>query len=84
MTSFREQFSTGYHNKDGELDLSINQSSLIVAILSAGTLIGSVISAPAGDFWGRRISLIIAIGIFCLGVIFQVCSADIPMLVVGR
>ncbi|TLD33100.1 hypothetical protein PspLS_01331 [Pyricularia sp. CBS 133598] len=73
MPSFRDQFNP-----------STSQSSLIVAILSAGTFLGSLISAPMADFIGRRKALHIAIGVFCLGVVFQVCSADIPMLLGGR
>lgn len=85
MPSFRQQFSTGYTDPiDGKPSLSPSQSSLVVAILSAGTFIGALISAPLGDFLGRKKALNLAIGVFCFGVIFQVCSADIPMLLVGR
>jgi MFS family permease len=85
MQSFRERFSTGYVDlTDMKPSLSPSQSSLIVAILSAGTVLGSLISAPLADFFGRRKSLNAAIGVFCFGVIFQVCSSDIPMLLVGR
>ena len=61
-----------------------NQVSLIVSMLSAGTILGALVSAPLGDRFGRRRSLIGAIGIFCFGAIFQVCAADIPLLLVGR
>ena len=84
MTSFKAQFTTGYTDKNGDPAISPSQVSLIVSMLSAGTVLGSLISAPMGDFFGRRRSLISAIGIFCFGVIFQVCASDIPLLLVGR
>ncbi len=84
MKAFLKQFSTGYVDDEGLPALLPSQSSLIVAIRSAGTILGSLLSAPAGDFFGRRKSLIMAIGAFCFGVIFQILSADIPTLVVGR
>ncbi len=83
MPAFRNQFSTGYLEDDMP-NLMPSQSSLIVAILSVGTVVGSLLAAPAGDFCGRRKSLIASVGVFCFGVIFQVCSAAIPMLLVGR
>ncbi|KAI1419942.1 general substrate transporter [Xylaria sp. FL1777] len=84
MTSFRDQFSTGYRNDNGELDLRPNQISITVAILSAGTFAGSLISAPFGDWIGRRLSIIASIGVFILGVIFQVTANALPLLLAGR
>ena len=84
MASFKAQFTTGYTDKSGDPAISPGQVALIVSILSAGTVLGSLISAPMGDIFGRRRSLITAIGIFCFGVIFQVCASDIPLLLVGR
>jgi len=84
MSSFKQQFSTGFKDDKGLPDLRPDQSSLIVAILSVGTVVGALIAAPIGDMFGRRKSLIASVGVFSLGVIFQICSADIPMLIVGR
>ncbi len=82
MPTFQNQFSTSPYDDKPRM-LSPSQSSLIVAMLSAGTVVGSLLAAPVGDWWGRRKSLIASVGVFCFGVIFQVCSADIPM-VAGR
>lgn len=84
MDAFVKQFSTGYHDLDGTLALAPSQTAIIVAILSAGTAIGALIAAPSADIIGRRLSLLISVGIFCFGVIFQVCADAIPMLLVGR
>lgn len=83
MRAFKEQFSTGY-TRNGQPSISPTQTAIIVAILSAGTVVGAMIAAPVGDFWGRRKSLIGAVTAFNFGVIFQVCAQAIPMLVAGR
>ncbi|KAI1375371.1 hexose transporter [Hypoxylon crocopeplum] len=84
MNSFKSQFNTGYVDDDGTLTLSPSQISIIVAILSAGTVAGALFAAPIGDWIGRRISIIASICVFCFGVIFQVCADAIPMLLAGR
>ncbi|KAI1475464.1 hypothetical protein K445DRAFT_8146 [Daldinia sp. EC12] len=84
MDSFKSQFNTGYVDHDGSYDLSPSQISIIVAILSAGTVTGAIIAAPLGDWIGRRISIIASICVFCFGAIFQVCADAIPMLLAGR
>ncbi|KAL3423428.1 MFS monosaccharide transporter [Phlyctema vagabunda] len=86
MDAFQEQFSTGYIDAtDQERNVSPAQSSQVVAILSAGTFCGALLAAPLGDSrMGRRLSLIIAVGIFCLGVLFQTLAMKLPLLVAGR
>lgn len=84
MSEFKQQFGTTCHDENGALDICSKDSSLIVAILSAGTVFGALLAAPAGDTLGRRYTLLIAVGVFCIGAIFQVCAQDTPMLLVGR
>jgi MFS family permease len=84
MDTFKEDFNTGYKDKSGHLNMAPREVALIVAMLSAGTAAGALLSAPIGDRWGRRLSLIVAIGIFCIGGICQVCATGVPLLVVGR
>ncbi|ORY57178.1 general substrate transporter [Pseudomassariella vexata] len=84
MNSFKTQFNTGYVDSTGSINLSPSETSILVAILSAGTFFGALLGAPAGDMIGRRISIIGSVGIFCFGVIFQVCADAIPMMLAGR
>ncbi|ROV94960.1 hypothetical protein VMCG_08329 [Cytospora schulzeri] len=84
MDSFKNTFSTGYRDANGYLAISPSQTAIIVAILSAGTVLGALLAAPIGDYFGRRLSLIAAVTVFNFGVIFQVCAQTIPTLLVGR
>ncbi len=85
MKYWRELFSTGYTNpKDGLPDVTANQTSEIVSILSAGTFFGALLSAPLADLLGRRLAMIFNTGVFTFGVILQTAATAIPMFVAGR
>jgi predicted MFS family arabinose efflux permease len=85
MHAFRQQFSTGYIDpNDKMLQVTPAQSSQIVSILSAGTFFGALLAAPLGDKLGRRLPLMIAVGIFSFGVLLQTIAMQIPMLISGR
>ncbi|RSL52320.1 hypothetical protein CEP51_015080 [Fusarium floridanum] len=85
MRYWRDLFSTGHRNsRDGELDVSSGQSSMIVSILSIGTFFGALTAAPLADRVGRRISLCIGNIIFVAGVALQTASTAIPPFTAGR
>lgn len=84
MSKFKEQFGAHCTDINGNAEICTSDSSIIVAILSAGTAVGALISAPVGDYLGRRIALLLSVAIFTIGAIVQVCAEDIPMLLVGR
>ncbi|KAI4593553.1 glucose transporter [Pestalotiopsis sp. 9143b] len=84
MDAFTKQFSTGFVDDSGSPAFAPSQTAIIVAILSAGTALGALLGAPAADTIGRRWSLMVSVGVFCFGVIFQMCADAIPMLLVGR
>ncbi|KAJ3528994.1 hypothetical protein NM208_g9958 [Fusarium decemcellulare] len=86
MDVFKNQFSTDQRCKDdeGHMDLCPKDSSLVVAILSGGAVVGALVAAPAGDSIGRRKTMLVAVGTFCIGAIFQVCAQATPLLLVGR
>jgi len=58
--------------------------SLIVSILSAGTFFGALAAGDVADWIGRRTTIILGCVIFTIGVVLQVASSTIPLLVVGR
>lgn len=85
MHYWRQLFSTGYINpKDNFPDITSDQSSEIVSILSAGTFFGALSAAPLADTIGRRLGLITSTFVFCFGVILQTASTAIPLFVAGR
>ncbi|KAH0494799.1 hypothetical protein TgHK011_008388 [Trichoderma gracile] len=84
MPYFKDLFSTGYRNPNGELDITATQESAIVSILSAGTFFGALASPLLADFLGRRPALMISTWVFNLGVILQTIATAIPMFLAGR
>ncbi|CAF3142954.1 unnamed protein product [Rotaria sp. Silwood2] len=82
MNYFLQTF--GYRQSDGTYQLTSQDKSLIVSILSAGTFFGALLGYPAGDFLGRRWGLIVACLIFSIGVSFQVAATALPLFVAGR
>lgn len=85
MRYWLDNFSTGYIDPiTGLPGITSGESSLIVSILSAGTLFGALFAAPLADWVGRRIALLISLCVFAFGVILQTASVDIPLFVAGR
>lgn len=85
MPYWLKHFSTGYTDPlTGAPAITSAQQSEIVSILSAGTFFGALTAAPTGDFFGRRLGLMVSIVVFCFGVILQTASTAIPLFVAGR
>lgn len=84
MPYWQDQFSTGYRDSTGHLNVTASQSATIVSILSAGTFFGALTAAPVGDLIGRRFGLIVSTFVFILGVILQAAATQIPLFVAGR
>ncbi len=84
MREFKNQFGTKCTDLRGRIDICPEDSSLIVAILSAGTVIGALLAAPFGDSFGRRYALLIAVGVFCVGAVCQVAAQSASLMLAGR
>ncbi|KAJ9210628.1 hypothetical protein DTO166G4_7771 [Paecilomyces variotii] len=85
MKYWRDHFSTGYINPaDGQPDVTSQQSSMIVSLLSAGTFFGALAAGAIADRIGRRLAMIFESFVFCFGVILQVSATAIPLFVAGR
>lgn len=86
MNAFKQQFggpSTDEDAYNGRL-YQTWEKSLIVSILSAGTFFGALFAGSLADWLGRRATIISGCGVFSVGVILQVASTTIPVLVAGR
>ncbi|EEY22411.1 high-affinity glucose transporter ght2 [Verticillium alfalfae VaMs.102] len=76
FTDFRNRFATGPRDEDGiKTWVSIIQS-LMVSLMSIGTLIGALSGAYTADWWGRRKSLTFGVCIFIVGNIIQITAMD--------
>ncbi|KAM0269649.1 hypothetical protein ACHAQH_009680 [Verticillium albo-atrum] len=76
FTDFRNRFATGPRDEDGiKTWVSIIQS-LMVSLMSIGTLIGALSGAYTADWWGRRKSLAFGVCIFIIGNIIQITAMD--------
>lgn len=45
---------------------------------------GALLAYPIGDKYGRRIGIVLACGIFSIGVALQTASTTLPLFVAGR
>lgn len=68
----------------GAMTLSGPHQSLIVSILSAGTFFGALIAGDCAEIIGRRITIIVGCVIYIIGVVLQVASHSLGLLVAGR
>lgn len=84
MPQFKEEFGSGCTNQPKSMDICPRDSSIIVGILSVGTIVGSLLSAPLGDYFGRRKTLLMSVAVFCVGAVLQVCAQSFAVLLLGR
>ncbi|KAI1177989.1 general substrate transporter [Nemania sp. FL0916] len=83
MPDFMRRF--GEASDDGTYSFSAVRSGLIVALLSIGTLIGALVSAPIADKIGRRLSITLWSIVTSVGFIIQISSGTAyEQVVVGR
>ncbi|KAH0369432.1 hypothetical protein KCU65_g3244, partial [Aureobasidium melanogenum] len=84
---FKREFGkyTGITEKNPNgYSIASGTQSLIVSILSAGTFFGALFAGALADWIGRRTTIIVGCGVFSVGVILQVASTSVPLIVVGR
>uniref|UniRef100_A0A1N6MC20 Hexose transporter n=1 Tax=[Candida] hispaniensis TaxID=312227 RepID=A0A1N6MC20_9ASCO len=68
----------------GTNEFTSGQSSLITSILSAGTFSGAILAPYVSDTIGRRLGMIFACAIFCVGASIQTASTGRTLIIVGR
>ncbi|KZF19526.1 general substrate transporter [Xylona heveae TC161] len=86
MTYFKKLFGGAVPKSQDASGYNITtwQKSLITSILSAGTFFGALIGGSLADWIGRRLAIISGCGIFLAGVVLQVASVNVGLLVAGR
>ncbi|PPQ99376.1 hypothetical protein CVT24_009206 [Panaeolus cyanescens] len=86
MDDFKLRFATcGDASDPGSCEFSDVRAGLIVALLSVGTLFGTLIGAPIADWIGRRWAMVVDCVVFSVGVIVQlVASTSWQQFAVGR
>lgn len=67
-----------------EFVISASHQSLIVSILSAGTFFGAIIAGDLSDWYGRRTTLLVGCAVYMVGIVLQIASGGLALLVVGR
>ena len=60
------------------------EKSLITSILSAGTCIGALIAGDCADYFGRRTTILGGCILFAVGVVLEVASTGVNLMVAGR
>ncbi|KAH8712010.1 general substrate transporter [Phaeosphaeriaceae sp. PMI808] len=86
MDYFKQQFGRPSNDVDafnGRM-YATWEKSLIVSILSAGTFFGALFAGSLADWFGRRATIIAGCFVFSVGVVLQVASTSVSMLVPGR
>ncbi len=84
LSYWQDQFSTGFRDTHGHLNINSSQQSEVVSILSAGTFFGALGAAPIADRIGRRFSLIVSCCVFIFGVVLQTAATHLALFVAGR
>lgn len=87
MNYFKLEFGEPGNRSDEAYEGYLYQTwekSLITSILSAGTFFGALAAGSIADWIGRRTTIILGCFVFSFGVIFQVASTTVAMLVPGR
>jgi SP family sugar:H+ symporter-like MFS transporter len=75
----------GQVQSDGSTAFDSTISSLLVSLMSIGTLIGALAGAYTADWFGRRRNLSIGVFVFMIGNIIQITAMDTWVhLTIGR
>ncbi|KAI0525641.1 general substrate transporter [Xylaria bambusicola] len=64
--------------------LSGFSKAIITSVLSLGTFVGALVASDFADLCGRRATVLGSCAVFLIGVVLQVASAGLPLLVIGR
>ncbi|CBX90368.1 hypothetical protein IAQ61_001866 [Plenodomus lingam] len=75
----------GQTQANGEIAFDVTIQSLVVSMMSIGTLLGALAGAYTADWFGRRRSLSIGVAVFIIGNIIQITAMESWVhLMIGR
>ena len=60
------------------------QQGLLTSILELGAWVGTLFNGYLADALGRRLTVLVAVVVFCVGVIVQACTQDKDYVFGGR
>lgn len=73
--------SPTFHNKFKAND---TQTGLVVSMFTTGAFFGAAFAGPSGDYFGRRLTIVIGAFVFCLGGGLQTGAQNVGFLYSGR
>jgi sugar porter (SP) family MFS transporter len=68
----------------GDFDLGSFAQGLVVAAVPIGAVAGAAIAGPAADTYGRRLMILLAAGVFIVGVLASAAAPGVEVLVIAR
>ncbi|PLB35390.1 putative MFS monosaccharide transporter [Aspergillus candidus] len=69
---------------EGYAELPGIRQGMLTAILELGAWLGTLINGYLADALGRRVTVVVAVVIFCVGVIVQACTINKDFVLAGR
>lgn len=84
--SYHRRALLTYSNRDFHLSENTDAfSANIISLLQAGCFFGSLAAGPLGDKVGRKIALMLAGAVFCIGSLMQTVShGNVAVMFTGR
>lgn len=77
MPAFQAEIK-GYAAKTG------TQQAVVTSVLELGAWLGTLINGYLADALGRRKTVVVAVVVFCIGVIVQACTKSVSYIIGGR
>lgn len=68
----------------GQFHLSAGLQGIVTSMVLVGAMLGAIVGGSLADHFGRRLILMGCGSIFCAGVLVEITSTSLPMLLTGR
>ncbi|EEB09683.1 hexose transporter Ght6 [Schizosaccharomyces japonicus yFS275] len=74
MRDFQERFADKYNATTDTYSYSSVRQGLLVGMVNTGTFVGSLLSSPLADQWGKRICILIWSVVYLSGILVQLTT----------